>query len=104
MNHVGHEIVAPTANGESRVIAYYSLNSRDRLEAFFSDAVVRGENDGSLWAVPVNEPRRCVHVDDPSVLDDCYAVAQPFGLFHQMSGQKHGLAALADASHQVPDC
>src|SRR5438876_1854722 len=104
MNHLGHEIVAPTANGESPVIAYHSLDSQDPPEAFFSDGVVRGESDGSLGAVPVDEPLGRVNVNDPSVLDDCYPVAQPFGLFHQMSGQKHGLAAVADASHQIPDC
>src|ERR1700674_4765978 len=104
MNHLRHEIVTATANGKSHIIAYHSLNSRDRPEAFFSDGVVRGETAGSLRAVPVDKPLRRVNVDDPSVLDDCYPVAQPFGLFHQMSGQKHCLAALTDASHQIPDC
>src|ERR1700674_1748027 len=99
MNHFGHEIVAPTANGESQVSADHGLNPWDRPDAFFSDGVVRGENDGSLGAVSVDEPLRPVDVDDPSVLYDCYPVAQPFGFLHQMSGQKDCLAALADAAH-----
>src|SRR5580698_4978989 len=103
MNHVGHEIVAATANGKSSVVAYYSLDSRDHPEAFFSNRVVSGENDGSLRTVAVDEPLRGVNVDDPPVLDDGDPVTQPFGLFHQMRGQKHCLAALPDAPHQIPD-
>src|SRR5271170_6497605 len=53
--------------------------------------------------MPVDEPVRAVDVDDTSVLDDCYPVAQPFGLLHQMSSQEDCLAALADATHQIPD-
>src|SRR5580692_3224777 len=50
-----------------------------------------------------DEALRRIDVDDPSMLDDGYAVAQTFGFLHQMSGQKDGLAALADAAHQIPD-
>jgi hypothetical protein len=54
MNHLSHEIVASTANGESKVTADHRLNSRDGAKALFSDRVVRGENDGSLRTVPVD--------------------------------------------------
>src|SRR5256886_11744383 len=74
------------------------------FRSVFSDGVVRSENHGSLRAVSVDELLRPVDVDDPSMLDDCYPVTQPFGLFHQMSGQKDCLAAGADAAHQIPDC
>src|ERR1700680_4385935 len=103
MNHLGDEIVAPTPNRELRVAADYRLDSRDRSKALYSRWVVCGEDDGSLRAVPVNEALRPVDVDDASVFDDCYPVAQPFGLLHEMSGQENRLAALADAAHQVPD-
>jgi hypothetical protein len=53
--------------------------------------------------MPANEAIRGVDVDDPSVLHDGYAVAQPLGLFHQMGRQEHRLASLADAAHQIPD-
>src|SRR5882724_11241979 len=69
MNHLGHQVIAPAANGESRVRAVHRFNSGDRPKALFSDRVVRGENDGSLRAVAVDELIRTVNVDDPSMLD-----------------------------------
>src|ERR1700720_71934 len=103
MNHPGDQVVAPAANGELRVRAHYRLDSRNCAKAVFSEWVGRSESDGSFRTVSADEPRRRVHVDDPPVLDDGYPVAQPLGLLHQMSGQENGLAALADAPHQVPD-
>jgi hypothetical protein len=38
-----------------------------------------------------------------AVLDDCYPVAQTFGLLHPMKGQKEVLPRVADATHQAPD-
>src|SRR5229473_1939189 len=102
MNHLCHEIVAPPANGESQVSARHRLNSRDCPKALFSDRIVRGENDGALRAMSPDELLRLVDVDDPSVLDDSYPVAQPFGLLHQMSRQKDCLAVLTNAAHQIP--
>ena len=42
-------------------------------------------------------------VDDAAVLDDGDAVAEALGFLHQVGGQEDGLAAVADAAHQVPD-
>src|SRR5260370_21011290 len=103
MNHLCHEIGAPCANDESRVRTDYGLNAGDRPKAIFSPRVVRGKNDGALRAVSANELLRLVDVDDPSVLDDSYPVAQPFGFLHQMSSQKDCLAALANIAHQIPN-
>ncbi len=103
MNHLGHEIVSPAPNGELRVGASYRLNLRDGPKALYRGEVVGGEHDSALRAVPVHEALRRVDVDDASVFDDRYPVAQAFGLLHEMSGQKNRLPALADAAHQVPD-
>jgi hypothetical protein len=103
MNYLGDKIVASTPNRELRVAAEYRLDSRDGLKAISSSQVVRGEDNGSLRAVPVDEVRRLVDVDDASVFDDCYPVAQSFSLLHEMSGQEDCFAALADAAYQVPD-
>ncbi len=103
MNQFGHQVVAPAVNGESQIRAAHLFNSWDCPKALFSKRVFRRENDCSLRAVSSDEPLRSVDVDDPSVLDDCYPVAQPFGLLHQMCGQKNCLTTLANAAHQVPD-
>ena len=86
MNHRGDEIVAPTPNRELRVAADYRLDSRDRSKALFRGSVVRGKDDGSFGAVPINEVLRSVYVNDASVLDDCYSIAQSFSLLHEMRG------------------
>src|ERR1700691_716313 len=103
MNHLGDEIVAVTPDGELRVAANDRLDSRNISKTFRSSSIVCGEHDGSFGAVPIHEACRLVDVDDPSVFDDCYPVAQPLGLLHKMCGQENRLAALADAAHQVPD-
>ena len=53
--------------------------------------------------MPPHELGRRADVDDASVVEDGHAVAQPLGLLHEMRRQKDGLAALADAAHQIPD-
>src|SRR5580692_1457567 len=103
MNHLGHQIVSPAANGELRAAADYFLNSRNHLKVLSSVWIICGQDDGSLRAVPLHQALRTIDINDPSVLDDCYAVAQPFGLLHKMGGQKNRLAALADTAHQTPD-
>ncbi len=45
-----------------------------------------------------------VGVDDPSVIDDGDAVAEALRLLHQVRREQHGLAAIADAPHEIPDC
>src|SRR5437899_430000 len=104
MNDLGDQVIAAAANGESRVSPGYGLHSRDRPKALFSERIGCRENDGPFSAMPVDKAFWPVDVDDPSMLDDCYPVAQPFGFLHQMRGQKDRLAALADAAHQIPDC
>src|ERR1700733_89028 len=103
MNHFGHQIIAAPANRELRVAARNRFHARDRSEALFSRRMVAREYHSSLGAVTIDEILWPVDVDDASVLDDRYAVAQSFGLFHEMSGQENRLAALADAAHQFPD-
>src|SRR5579871_3325611 len=103
MNHFGDEIVAAAANRELRVVADHRLDSRHRSKALFSASVVRAKHDGSLGAVPLHEVLRRVYIDDASMLDDGYPIAQAFSLLHEMSGQENGLAALANAAHQLPN-
>src|SRR6266478_2964660 len=103
MNYFGHQVVATAANRESQVSADYRLHSRDRAKAFFYPGVIGGKYHGSLRAVPGDESFRSVDVDNPSVLDDCYSIAQAFGFLHQMSGQENGFTALANAAHEFPD-
>ena len=103
MNHLGDEIVAPTPNRDLRVAADDRFDSRDGSKVLSSGSIVRGEDDGSLRAVPAHQVFRSVDIDDAPVFDDGYPVAQPFGLFHEMSGQENRLAAFADAPYQVPD-
>src|SRR5580704_17633516 len=103
MNHLGHQIIAAAPNGESRIRAHHCLNPRDRAKALFRDRILRGEHDRSFRTMPVHQVLRPVDVDDASVFDHGYAVAQPSGILHQMSGLKYGLAALADVAHQIPD-
>ena len=40
---------------------------------------------------------------NPAMLDDRDTVTQTLGLFHQVGRQKHGLAPVADAPHELPD-
>src|SRR5580704_16946415 len=103
VNHFGHQVVTRAANSDSFPIAGHVINSRYRPKALCRDRVLRSESDGSFWAMPVDEPDRTVDVDDPSVLNDCYPVTQPLGLLHQMGGQEDRLAAIPDATHQIPD-
>src|SRR5580693_8507564 len=103
MNYLGDEIVTSASNRELRVAARYGLDSRDSSKVLSSGSIVCGEDDGSLRAVPTHQVFRSVDVDDAPVFDDGYPVAQPFGLFHEMSGQENRLAAVADAPHQLPD-
>ena len=53
--------------------------------------------------MPPHQFPRAADVDDLSVLDHRYPVAQPLGLLHQMSGHEDRLTAVADAAHQLPD-
>src|SRR5580704_14069454 len=55
------------------------------------------------WS-PADETLRRVDVDDPSMFQDRYPVAQPLGLFHQMGCQKDRFAALANGAYQIPHC
>src|ERR1700733_5220722 len=93
MNHFGHQVVTRAANRDSLPIADHGIHSRHRPKALYRDRVFRSESDGSLWAMPVDEPGRTVDVDDPSVLNDGYPVTQPLGPLHQMGGQEDRFAA-----------
>ena len=37
------------------------------------------------------------------MLDNRHAIAEALGLLHQMRGEQHRLATLANAAHHVPD-
>src|ERR1700728_304051 len=103
MNHLSDEIVALTTNGELRVAADHRLDTRDGSKELFGGSVVRAKDDCSLGAVSLHEVLRSVYVDNASVLDDGHPIAQAFGLLHEMSSQENGLAALANAAHQIPN-
>ena len=51
----------------------------------------------------VDQLVRLAFGDLAPAVDHAQVVAQPFGFFHQMRGHEHGLAAFADAAHQIPD-
>ena len=99
MNHLGDQIVAMPTNRKRRVVTNNRLDSRNRPKTLGSASFPGGEDDGSLWAVPVHQALGLVHVDDASVFDDCYPVAQPLGLLHEVSSQENRLAALTNAAH-----
>ena len=61
------------------------------------------QHHGLLGTVTADEPVRRAAVDDPPALDDRHPVAQALGLFHQVRRQEHGLPAVADAAHHLPD-
>src|ERR1700733_4409033 len=103
MNHFGHQGVPPAANSDSLPTADHVIHSWHRPKVLCRDWVIRSESDGSLWAMPVDEPTRGVDVDDPSVLNDSYPVTQPLGLLHLVCGQEDRFAAISDATHQIPD-
>ena len=50
-----------------------------------------------------DEGGRCADVHDAAVVDDCDPIAEALGFLHQVRGQEHRLAALADAAHEIPD-
>jgi hypothetical protein len=103
MNYFGHQVVATAANRESQVSADYRLHSGDGAKTFFCPGVVAAEYHGSLRTVAGDESFRGVNVDNSSVLDDCYSIAQAFGFLHQMSGQENGFTAFANAAHEFSD-
>ena len=104
MNHLGDEIVAATPNRESasrcNVIASTRGIVRKRSAAVRSSVARTTVRSGQCRLTRLSG---AVDVDDASVFDDCYPVAQPLGFLHEMSGQENRLAALADAAHQIPD-
>src|SRR5712671_4184497 len=111
MNYFGGEIVAVAANREVRVVERLAgrvvrndrLDTRDGSKTLRGIWIVGGEDDASFGAVPVHQTCRAVDVNDASVFDDRDPVTQSLGLLHQMSGQENGLAAVADAAHEIPD-
>src|ERR1700679_2539756 len=103
MNHLGHEVIAPSLNRESGVLACHSLDGWDGAQAFFGERVVSSQYNRSRGTVPPHQFLRAADVDDFSMLDDRHTVAQSLRLLHQMSGHKHRLSAVAYAAHQIPD-
>src|SRR5271156_1657150 len=103
VNYLGDEIVAAAANSELRVATDYFLDAGDRAKAVGGAWIIGGEHHGAFGTVSFHQVVRRVDVDDAAVLDDSDAVAQALGFFHEMSGQKNGFAAFADAADQIPD-
>src|SRR5215469_1197575 len=60
------------------------------------------EADPLLATEPAGQPGRAADGGDPPRLDDGHAVAQPFGLFHEVSDQYDGHPLLADVFDQPP--
>src|SRR3984885_1950913 len=81
MNHLGDQVVAPPANGASRVFAGYGLYAGNGLKVAGGSGVVRIQDDGTLGTVPAHEALRSVDVDDSPVLHDGDPVAPPLSLF-----------------------
>ena len=102
-NQGSHEVIASPANGVARVVPVDRFNTGDGVKAFSCRGIRRRQNHRAFRAVSANATRRRVDVDDPAVVDDGDAVAEAFGLFHQVRRQKDGLAAFADVTHQIPD-
>ncbi len=73
------------------------------LEALERRGIVSRHDHRPLRAVSAHQLAWRADIDDPAVVDDGDAVAQALRLFHQVCGQEDGLAALADAAHEVPD-
>src|SRR5690349_16438975 len=65
--------------------------------------VARLEDDRAFRTVPIDQRPRRPDVDDPAVVDDRHAIAQPLRLLHEMRRQEDGLAAVTDATYEVPD-
>src|ERR1700722_15726103 len=103
VDHLGHQIVAAAANRKLQIATHHRLNSRNCAKAFLGRRVIGSQDDGSFGAMPINKSLRSVDVDNSAAFDDCNAVAQALRFFHQMSCQKDGLAAFANAAHQFPD-
>ena len=64
---------------------------------------VSRHHHGALGAVFLDQSRRRVDVEDAALLDDGDTIAQPLRFFHQVRGEKHRLAAVANAAHQIPN-
>jgi hypothetical protein len=99
----GDEIGSAPSNRDFGTFGAHRLDPRHRAKMLDRSWVVGRHDHGSLGAMSPNELRRRTDVDDTAVVDDCHAVAQPFGFLHEMGRQHHGLATLADAAHQIPD-
>src|SRR5215469_10233951 len=84
MNHLADKIIAATPNRELRRTTRDGLDSRDRPKTLRSASVFRREDDSSLRTVPLHQARRAVDIDNASVFDNCYPIAQPLGFLHQM--------------------
>src|SRR5580704_2603368 len=103
VDHFGYQIVAAAANSKLQIAAHDRINSRNCSKAFLGGWVAGCQDDGAFRAVAINESLWSVDVDNSAAFDYCNAVAEALRFLHQMSCQKDGLAALADAAHQFPD-
>jgi hypothetical protein len=63
---------------------------------------VRVEADPLLGADAGDEPGRVVDGADPPAVDQGGAVAEPFGLSHEVGDQQDRYALVADAADEVP--
>src|SRR5215813_9826313 len=104
MDYVRDKIIALPLNSEIRALPRHDLRRWNHPQTFFGQGILRTQNDRSCWAVPRNQFLRRADVDDLSVLDYRYAVAQPLGFFHQVSCEEHSLPTVADAPYQFPNC
>lgn len=103
LDHLGHEVVAPSLKSEPGVLAHQVLHLRNRSQAFFGDAIRGRQHHRSRGAVPSHQLARATNVNDLSVFDNRHAVAQPFRFLHQMSGEKNSFAVIPNPAYQVPD-
>src|SRR5262245_26384245 len=103
IDHLGDEILTAAANREPRITARHLIDPPDRAKAVPGGRIGRRQDDGPLRTMARHQMLGRVDLDDPPMLDDRHPIAQALRFFHQVGRQEHGLAARADAAHQLPD-
>ena len=103
MDNVGHEGVAAAVDLVPAAFAPDRGRRGDRAKPIRGAVLIGRHDHRPLRAVPLDQRGRSVDVDDAAVIDDRHPVAEALGFLHQVGRQEHGLAALADPAHQIPD-
>src|SRR6185436_15139754 len=97
-----HEVVAPPLHGVRGPLDPHGPGARDASQLTRQTLAIAGEDHAAFGAVLAYEVGGRAHLDEPSMLDDGHAIAEPLGFFHQVRGEEDRLAAAPDAVHEVP--